>query len=280
MRRGAALSEKMRLRWAAVLSAMLAICAAPAGHAAASHGEAQTPTSTDTAPNWWLVPMSSHSTLTGERADWDAVSLQLLRRIRPGLLLGAHIDRQHRPPETDVGYGGSFSWYPTRSLELRSGVSVVPRADFLPRQTYTTGLEWRAARHMSMALDYKRLNFPDGAINMWTPALTYWFSDRTWLTGRHTVGRAFGEQNFRAYTLMLNLGMPRDARLTLAFAHGDEAEKDPGVPNVIVTTATTSAAYYRLPVRHNLDLIVGAEYEVRMDLYRRTTGTIGFVARF
>jgi len=258
------------------LASMLAACAS------AATGDAvlpETPAPGTSTP-WTLTPLYSHSGLSGGRPDRDTLDVQLLRRVTPELILGAVVDAQRRPPDTDVGFGGSFSWYPRRTFEWRGAATAVPSASFLPRQTYTTGVEWRAGTLVSLALDYKRENFSDGPINEWTPALTLWFSDETWLTGRYTRGRAFGEEDFNAYAILLNLGMPASGRLTLAYAHGADPEKDPGVPGVILTNATTYAAYYRFPLRRGFDLIVGAEYEDRPGIYSKTTGSVGFNARF
>jgi len=264
-------------RYSVVFATALAVCAASAATGDAVLPETPPP---EAATAWTLTPLYSHSGLSGGRPDRDTLDVQLLRRVTPELILGALVDAQRRPPDTDVGFGGSFSWYPLRTLEWRGAATAVPSASFLPRQTYTTGVEWRAGTLVSLALDYKRQNFSDGPINQWSPALTLWFSDETWLTGRYTRGRAFGEEDFNAYAILLNLGMPASGRLTLAYAHGADPEKDPGVPGVILTNATTYAAYYRFPLRRGFDLIVGAEYEDRPGIYTKTTGSVGFNASF
>jgi len=263
-----------------LIATVAATLTAFAVHAAPSDtGEKDVPPADASAP-WMLIPLYSHSWLSGGRRDWDTLNVQLLGRAAPQLLIGAFVDAQRRPPDTDVGVGGSFSWYPVRTLEWRGSAAAVPSASFLPRQTYVTGLEWRASTLVSLALDYKRQNFADGPINQWTPALTLWLSDETWITGRYTRGRAFGEQDFNAYAFLLNLGMPGNGRLTLGYAHGADPEKDPGVTGVILTNATTYVAYYRLPLRRGFDLIVGGEYENRPGIYTRTTGSVGFNAKF
>jgi YaiO family outer membrane protein len=260
----------------------VALASVVAACASAATGDAVQPEAppADTSNPWTLTPLYSHSGLSGDRPDRDTFDMQMLRRVTPQLILGALVDAQRRPPDTDVALGGSFSWYPLRTLEWRGAATAVPSASFLPRQTYTTGAEWRAGTLVSIALDYKRENFADGPINEWTPALTLWFSDETWLTARYTRGRAFGEEDFNAYAILLNLGMPASGRLTLAYAHGADPEKDPGVPGVILTNATTYAAYYRFPLRRGFDLIVGAEYEDRPGIYTKTTGSVGFNASF
>jgi YaiO family outer membrane protein len=261
----------------ALFGAAFAVCAA--GAAAGQLDPTEAP-ATDAALPWTLTPLFSHSALSGGRPDWNMLDVRLLRQFTPQLSLGAFVNAQRRPPDTNVGYGASFSWLPTSALEWRGAAQDVPGASFLPQQTYATGVEWRANPLLSLALDYRYQHFTEGPINQLTPALTLWFSDDTWLTGRYTRGRAFAEQDFDAYTIAFNAGMPGDARLTLAFAHGTDPEKDPGIPGVILTTATSYYAYYRLPLSRRFDLIVGAEYENRPGIYTRTTGTVGLNARF
>jgi YaiO family outer membrane protein len=229
---------------------------------------------------WTVTSLYSHSQLSGGRPDWDTIDVRLLNQATPQLGLGVFVDAQRRPPDTDVGYGGSFSWLPVPALEWRGAAMEVPGASFLPEQTYGTGLEWRANTLLSLALDYRHQSFTEGPINQVTPAVTAWFSDDTSLTVRYSRGRAFAAQDYDAYAIVFNAGMPGDGRLTLAFAHGTDPEKDPGIPGVILTTATSYYAYYRLPLRRGFDLIVGAEYEDRPGVYTRTTGTVGLNAKF
>ena len=157
----------------------------------------------------------------------------------------------------------------------------VPGADFLARQTYGTGLEWRATPLLSIAGDYKWQNFSEGPIDQISPAFTLWFdNDRTWFTARYSYGRAYNEQDFHSYSVRLVVGMPDDGRLTIAYAHGADPEKDPGVPGVLLTNATNYAAYYRLKLGRGLALILGAEYEDRPGYYTKTTASVGLDAAF
>jgi YaiO family outer membrane protein len=117
-------------------------------------------------------------------------------------------------------------------------------------------------------------------VDQYRPGITYWFTERTFLTARYAYGRAFHEENFDAVSLRLNIGLADNRRLVLGIAHGADPEKDAAVPGVILTTADTYSAYYHLPLRPSLELILGVEYEDRRDIYSRTTATVGFVKRF
>jgi len=230
---------------------------------------------------WRASGVYSHSALSAGRPDWDQAALRIQRALAPGFFLAGFTDAQRRPPETDTGYGADFSWYPTRTLEWRGAAMFVPGADFLARQTYGTGLEWRATPLLSIAADYKRQNFSDGPVDQISPAFMLWFdNDQTWLVARYSYGRAFHEQDFHSFSARLVAGMPDDGRLTIVYAHGADPEKDPGVPGVLLTNATTYAAYYRLKLRGSFALILGAEYEDRPGFYTRTTASLGFDAAF
>lgn len=230
---------------------------------------------------WRTSAVYSHSALSGGRPDWDQAALRVQRALAPGFFLAGFTDAQRRPPDTDVGYGADFSWYPIKTLEWRGAAMFVPSADFLARQTYGTGLEWRTTPLLSIAGDYKWQNFSEGPIDQISPAFTLWFdNDRTWFTARYSYGRAFHEQDFHSYSARLVAGMPDDGRFTIAYAHGADPEKDPGVPGVLLTNATNYAAYYRLKLGRGFALIAGAEYEDRPGYYTKRTVSLGLDAGF
>src|SRR5438067_7868967 len=85
---------------------------------------------------WRTSSVYSHSALSAGRPDWDQVALRVQRALAPGFFLAGFADAQGRPPDTDVGYGVDFSWYPIKALEWRGATMFVPGADFLARQTY------------------------------------------------------------------------------------------------------------------------------------------------
>lgn len=255
---------------AATVLARAAQPGAPAEEIAVGHGSSEP---------WRTSAVYSHSALSAGRPDWDEAALRVQRALAPGFFLAGFTDAQRRPPHTDVGYGADYSWYPIKTLEWRGAVMFVPGADFLARQTYSTGLEWRTTPILSIAGDYKRQNFSEGPIDQISPALTLWFdNDRTWFTARYGYGRAYHEQDFHSFSARLVAGMPDDGRLTIAYAHGADPEKDPGVPGVLLTNATNYAAYYRLKLGRGFALIVGAEYEERPGYYTKTTASFGLDA--
>jgi YaiO family outer membrane protein len=229
---------------------------------------------------WVLTGLYSHSGLSGGRDDWDSGTFELLYRSSPKLILGAGLDLRSREQGTDALYSGLFSYQASPTLEWHGTAAFAPDPEFSALQKYATGIEWRTEPQLSLLLDVERLNFPEGPVDQYKAGVTYWFSDRTYLTGRYVDGRAFHDETFDAVSLQFNLGLSEGRRLTFGIAHGADPEKDPAVPGVILTTADSVSLYYRTPLRPSLDLIAGVEYEDRRDIYRRSTVTVGFVRRF
>lgn len=228
---------------------------------------------------WILTGLFSHSSLSGQRDDWNAAEMELLYRANKQLILGGRLDVRNRAQGTDTLYSALFSYQASPTLEWHGSLRLAPGADFSPRQTYRTGVEWRKTSDVSLLFDVERSNFPEGSLNQYTPGLTYWFTERTYLTGRYTRG-SFDSTSYDATSLRLTLGLDHGHKLVLGVAHGADPEKDPAVAGVILTTANTFSVYYHLPINPSFELILGAEHEDRRNIYRRTTATLGFVRRF
>jgi len=229
---------------------------------------------------WSFTALYGHGWLTDGRPDRNDLDVQLYRRVTPELVVGGHVAGQRRPPDTDTTYGATFFWSPLKTLEWHGWLDYSPDPAFRPERAYSTGLEWRVIPQLSLLVDLKREEFTDGRVDQVIPGLTYWFSDETWLTVRYASGRAYGERDFDSYSAAFNAGTPGGGRLTLAYSHGTDPDKDPAVPGVILTDANTYVVFYRHPLRRDLDLVVGVEIEDRKDLYTRTTGTLGMTYRF
>lgn len=235
------------------------------------------------APAHWIVtPLLSQSALSGERDDWLEASVEVLHRTTPDLYLGGRVESRTRNELTDVLYTALVSHTPARSFEWHAAATYVSDPEFSVEQAYTVGGEWRLARPVSALFDYARLEFPAGSIDQYKPGLVWWFSECNFLTGRYWYGRAFGEADYDGYVLRLDLGdvgLPAGARLAFSYAHGTEPEKQVGYPTLL-TTADAYAAYLNWPLARRVELILGAEYEDRRDVYTRTAGTVGLSLRF
>jgi YaiO family outer membrane protein len=229
---------------------------------------------------WTFSSLYSHSSLTGPRDDWNTLELELLYRASPALILGGRMDTRSREQGTDTLYSALFSYQASPDLEWHGSLRLAPSADFSPLQTYATGIAWRYAPRTTLLFDIERLNFPEGSVDQYKPGLTFQLTDRSFLTARYTYGRAFNASHYDAGSLRLSMGLPGSQKLVLGIAHGADPEKDPAVAGVILTSATTLSAYYHLPLKPRLELVLGVEHEDRRDIYDRTTATVGFVWRY
>lgn len=231
---------------------------------------------------WILTPLASLSQLSGSREDWLEAGVELLHRATPDLVLGGRVESRTRNDVTDVLYTALVSHTPARSLEWHAAATVVADPAFSVEQAYTVGGEWRFVPRVSALLDYARLEFPAGAIDQFKPGLVWWFSECNFLTGRYAYGRAFSEADYDAWVLRLDLGdigLPAKARLAFSYGHGADPEKQIGFPAVL-TTADSYGAFVHWPLARRVELILGAEYEDRKDVYTRATGTVGLSLRF
>lgn len=259
-----------------VLCLALFLPAAAAAETATPAADASPLASTE---RWTFTGLYSQSHLSGDRADWHETSADLLYRAAPDLFVGGSVVQRQRAT-TDVVYAARASHLPYKGLELHGEIAWSPAPDFSAQQAYSAGLEWQRWSRLALLFDYKRMNFPFGDLDLYTPGATWWFDDKTYLTGRYGYGRAFGDSSFNNFSLMLNVGLHDTARVRLGFVRGTDPERSPGSANTLLTDADTYIAYLLWPVNRSTQLIAGIEYEDRTNIYRRNALTIGFSTRF
>lgn len=229
---------------------------------------------------WTFVPMYSFSSLSGGRPSWNEYDGQLFYKINPNLVVGAEVDVRDRPPAgTDTLISALVSYTPWKPLELHAEITATPDASFSASQIYLAGFELRATSHISVLFDYQHYEYRNGAINQIKPGIRYWFSDETYFTLRYASGWAFDNIQYNSFGGNLTLGLPGKRRLDLGYWRGNDPEWDIQAPNAITVSGNTYSAYFHQPIRKNVDLIVGAEYETNR-YYKRTTGSIGLAIKF
>lgn len=234
----------------------------------------------DAKATWTLTSLASQGSFSGNRADWLESGTELLYRATPAVYLGGRVETREREHDTDVLYSVLVSQMLSRTIEWHAAATVVSDPVFSAEEAYAAGMAWRTGRQLSLLLDYSRLNFVTGSIDQYKSGATVWFTERNFLTGRYTYGRAFGEANFEGYLLRLDFGVSNRFRAALSAVHGSDPEKDIGSSGVIVTQADTYTAYGHWTLLPSLELILGAEYEDRENIYTRSTGAVGFSLRF
>ena len=228
---------------------------------------------------WAFTGLYTQSQLSGDRPGWHETSADLLYRAAPDLFISGSVVERKRAT-TDVVYAVRASHLPSKGLEIHGEIAWSPSPDFSAQQAYSAGLEWQRWNQLALLLDYKHLNFSFGDLDQYTPGATWWFDDKTYLTGRYSYGRAFGDSSFNYFTLALNVGLGNTARLKLGFARGADPERSPGSASTILTDADTYTAYLHWPVTHSTQLIVGMEHEDRANIYRRNALSFGFSTGF
>jgi len=269
---------------ATLITLFLAASSAARAGSETSGASAKDPVPMTDAPSteekWILIPMFSFSSLTG-RPSWQEYDTQLFYKVRPDLTIGGEVDVRNRPPAgTDTLYSAMVSYYPWKPLEVHAEITLGPNVSFSPEQIYQIGFEVRPISKVSFLLDYQHYNYRTGSIDQIKPGITYWFTEETFLTARFAQGRAFGDTSYNGFGGRFNLGLPGKRRLILGYWHGADPERDIGAPDTTIIKGDAYSVFFQQPLRQNIDLIVGVEYEHHPHLYNRTTGTVGLSIKF
>lgn len=243
--------------------------------AATSHAQGAT-----TGGRWTFTPIYTYSALGRDRGEWNQLDLDLQYKATPRVLLGGNIDWRQRWDSEDTLYTGSVSVQATDSFEWHAAATLASDADFSPERILAAGIEWKPGERMAWLLDYRRLEFADGNLREWRPGVMLWLSDRTWLTARYSDGDAYGARGYYATSVRLDHRFANRQQLSLSYARGVDPERDPLLSGVLLTEADYFSAYYRVPLRSAVDLILGAEYEDRRHVYTRSGLSVGLVVRF
>lgn len=233
---------------------------------------------------WALSALYTHSDFGSDRNDWQQLDVDLYHRASPRWVLLAGADVRKRVTLTDVVYGAGLGFYPNQAWQLHASITTTPDADFTYGSGYALDAAWRVKPWLSLLLGTRGFEYASGNLREWRPGATLWFNDdASTLTVRYTDGDAFDSVAYDGWSMRADQNFNEGRRLSLTYGHGIDPERDPGAPGVVLTEADYYGAYYRFPLRaagSGLDLILGAEYEDRHDVYRRVSVSVGLVTRF
>ncbi len=243
---------------------------------------------------WTIVPTYSWSFFNKGRDSWQKESIDLYYHPKKYLLLGTSIDLTQRPPTgDDIMYSFNASWYPCKELELHGEISHTPDPIFSPNEIYSVGFEYMLNAQVSLLFDLERLNYNsndiayEDDITQISPGISYWFTEKSFITMRYTHGWVHSETDFDYYSAAVTLGnMPYNAQLTLGFAYGTDPDLDFGSGVTTLSNAYTLSIYYKQPINPDLSVFAGLEYVYRMrpdndgQLYQKLTPTIGLSWKF
>jgi len=257
------------------------------------HSDSKTiakPVSEERFRRWVFTPYYSYSYFNHGRQPWQEEFAQILYKVNKRLILGAEVDVMERPPSgTNTYYSALFSWYLLKTLELHGKISICPAPTFAATQIYSGGAAWQALPRLGILLDYQHYNFIWGPIDQINPGLVWSFNDRTWLTARYVRGWAFYNLQFNYYSTALNLGLPGNRRLTMAFAYGTDPDAQigaDGTTNTNLSPAYTYSVFLTQPLTRDLNLFAGIQYCYRLtqygggELYEQITPTLGCSLQF
>jgi hypothetical protein len=240
--------------------------------------------------HWIFTPYYSYSSFNHGRQPWQEEYAQILYKVNKRLILGAEVDVMERPPSgTNAYYSALFSWYLLRTLELHGKISICPAPTFAATQIYSGGVAWQALPRLGILFDYQHYNFIWGPIDQVNPGLVWSFNDQNWLTVRYVRGWAFHNLEYNYYSTALNLGLPGNRRLTMAFAYGTDPDAQigaDGTTNTNLSPAYTYSVFLTQPLTRDLNLFAGIQYCYRLtqygggELYEQITPTLGCSLQF
>ena len=243
---------------------------------------------------WIVVPSYSHTFFNKGREDWQKETLDIFYQPDKYLLLGGSVDFVQRPPnDDDIMYSFNASWYPLKELEVHGEISHTPDANFLPNNAYSAGFQYILNPKVTLLLDAEQLYFDSNLssaeydITQIKPGVSYWFTEKSFVTLRYAHGWVHDELDYDYYSAAVNFGdMPRDGQLTFGFAYGTDPELDFGAPAASLSDAYIATVFYKEPIKPNLSVFAGLEYVYRLrpdndkELYQSITPTTGLVWKF
>jgi hypothetical protein len=238
---------------------------------------------------WLLVPSYSYSFFNEGRQGWQEEDVQLFYRVNKKLIIGGEVDILQRPPSgTNIYYSALASYYLWKYLEVHGKISICPAPTFAATQIYSGGFMYQAAPRLGVLFDYQHYNFIQGPIDQLNPGLVYNFNDETSIALRYVRGWAFYNLDYNYYSTALNLGLPGNRRLSLAFAYGTDPDAQIGADGNSVTSlspAYTYSVFFTQPITRDLKLFAGVQYCYRLTennapLYQQLTPSIGLALTF
>ncbi len=242
---------------------------------------------------WTVVPSFSYSFFNQGRDSWQEEDIQIFYQVNKQLLLGVEIDLMQRPPSgNDELYSAMASWYPVKYLEVHGKVSFSPNGFFAPNQIYQGGVEYQLLPRIALLFDFQQLNFAPGplwetSISQVKPGVSFWITDKSFVTFRYARGWAYGTQTYNYYAGTLNIGdMPGGGRLTMGFAYGTDPDLDFETMRSSLSNAYIYTLFYTQPLTRDLSIFGGAQYVYRLrekdnsELYQQLTPTLGFAWKF
>jgi len=238
---------------------------------------------------WTFTPYYDYSFFNKGRQGWQEEYAQILYRVNNRLTVGGEIDILERPPSgTNTYYSGLASYYLWKFLEVHGRISICPAPTFAATQIYSGGLIYQAAPRLGLLFDYQHYNFLQGPIDQLNPGIVWNFTDESSVALRYTRGWAYSTLQYNYYSAALNLGLPGERKLTMAFAYGTDPDTEIGANNANITSlspAYTYSLFLTQPITRDLTLLAGVQYIYRLkesggELYQQLTPTLGCSLKF
>jgi hypothetical protein len=239
--------------------------------------------------HWTFAPYYDYSFFNHGRQGWQEEDATLVYQFNQRFALGGEVDVMERPPSgTNTYYSALASYYLWKWLEVHGKYSICPAPTFAALNIYSGGFIYQASPKLGLLLDYQRYNFIQGPIDQINPGLVYNFTDQTSIAFRYVRGWAFYNLEYNYYSTALNVGLPGNRKLTMAFAYGTDPDSEVGANGNNISTlspAYTYSLFFTQPITKDISIFTGAQYCYRLTqsgapLYQQFTPTIGCIWKF
>lgn len=228
----------------------------------------------------WVMYTNYQYSDLGKSGSWSTVDTELYYTPSDRWSMSVSASHRRRNGQSDTIYGVHGSYQATPRLEVHGSIYRTPDPDFSYRRGYGLGVEYQATDRVDLLLDARLLEFDQGGITEIRPGARFHATDQTAITARYTSGRAFGARSYDGWSVRMDHRFENNHRLSVGYANGADPEREPGSPDVILSDSSTVSVGYRFPVRENVDMVLGAEYEDRPGSYHRTGVSAGVIVRF
>lgn len=157
------------------------------------------------------------------RSDWNHQHFQLSYAPNPRTTVVGVVARNYRNKREDMTYGGELYWDLTENINVHVGCGVTPNSDFSPKTFYLSEISHRLPFASSIVLGYNRLNFPEGAVDIATAELYYYFGDKSYVSAKYYRTFHFSDEDTDSYAVRVNYELTDSVIVRGGLARGAEA---------------------------------------------------------
>lgn len=192
---------------------------------------------------------------------------QLNRSVRLNGTLGFSRKKYGNEPYEDgfVGMGVTIQVAP-RSV-FSAGFNLAPGADVIPRLDFVSEFSQSALARTELLIAYRRMDFDEVAVNIVSPGLAYYFSDRTWAMLRMYGAFSEGAERTDAVFGRFAYSLSDVVVVWAGLVEGNEAVRGLSLDNLRNLSSRAYLIHADYSVGGDITLLLDYQYLVRRGLF-------------